>query len=71
MASEGREIVYSAVEHIREPVLRFLSDTLDKLVLNFGKDKVMSEYLNPVIQEKNTSQSVLDFLKSYRKMLSE
>lgn len=55
-------------EHISDSVIVVLSNTLDKMVSNFGKDVVMKEYIEPVLKEKNSSQYILDFL--YKIMLS-
>ncbi len=58
------------LEHISSPILTFIEDTLDKMVSNYGKKKVIKEYIEPVIKEKKDSQDILDFLEFYRIVLS-
>lgn len=58
------------LEHISNPINRVLAKTLDKIIANFGKEKALRDYINPIIEKKQASEEFLEYLEFVKIMIS-
>jgi hypothetical protein len=57
------------LEHISKPTNRVLAKTLDKIILNFGREVAIRDYINPILESKQASKEFLEYLEVLKTFL--